>query len=57
MRRFRCSDCGQRSASVIGCRRCGTSTGRRLQLCPVHGATCRPGCRACRTRFRASADW
>lgn len=52
MRRFRCSECGQRSVSVIGCRRCGTSTGRRLQLCPIHGATCRPGCRACRTCFR-----
>ncbi|MEV5557133.1 hypothetical protein AB0L44_26035 [Nonomuraea wenchangensis] len=51
--RFRCSSCGQRSTSVVGCQRCGTSTGRHVQLCPQHGATCRPGCRTCRTRFRS----
>ncbi|GAA3669106.1 hypothetical protein GCM10022224_036540 [Nonomuraea antimicrobica] len=56
MSRFRCLDCGQRSANVIGCRRCGTATGRRVQLCPIHGATCLPGCRTCRIRFRSPSS-
>lgn len=54
MARFRC-ECGQRSASVIGCARCGTKSGRRIELCPIHGATCRTGCRSCRIRFRAQS--
>lgn len=53
MSRFRCADCGQRSTSIIGCPRCKVTSGRRIELCPVHGATCRPGCRTCRVRFRA----
>ncbi|MBB6556985.1 hypothetical protein [Nonomuraea rubra] len=53
MTRFRCLDCGQRSDSIIGCRRCGTVTGRRAQLCPAHGAGRAPGCRACRVNFRS----
>lgn len=52
MARFRCTGCGQRSASVIGCTRCGTVTGRRIQPCPLHGTLFRPACRACRARFR-----
>ncbi|MBB3730075.1 hypothetical protein [Nonomuraea dietziae] len=55
MARFRCFDCGQRSANVIGCRRCGSTKGRRTELCPMHGAACRPGCRTCRIRFRAQS--
>lgn len=58
MARFRCLDCGQRSASVIGCTRCGTTAGRQTRHCPVHGATCRPapGCRPCRTVHRSHLD-
>lgn len=54
MTRFHCSECGQRSANVIGCQRCGTTTGRRVQHCPAHGAACRPACRTCRIRFRST---
>ncbi|MGW3347776.1 hypothetical protein ACWDA3_31155 [Nonomuraea rubra] len=56
MTRFRCLDCGQRSDSIIGCRRCGTVTGRRTQLCPAHGAGRAPGCRACRVNFRFRSE-
>ncbi|SDM36757.1 hypothetical protein SAMN05421874_1624 [Nonomuraea maritima] len=51
--RFQCSDCGTRSASPYGCRRCGTTTGRQLQRCTTHGARCMPGCRFCRLLTRS----
>ncbi|WP_436758484.1 hypothetical protein [Streptosporangium sp. V21-05] len=55
MARFFCLDCRSRSASAIGCRRCGTTTGRQVQRCPVHGARCRAACRQCRTLTRSQS--
>ncbi|WP_202638439.1 hypothetical protein [Bailinhaonella thermotolerans] len=55
MARFQCLDCGQRSTSVVGCRRCGTTTGRPIQHCPVHGEPCRRACRHCRIFARSHA--
>jgi len=55
MARFFCLDCRSRSASAIGCRRCGTTTGRQVQRCPVHGARCRAACRVCRTLARSQS--
>lgn len=54
MTRFRCFDCGSRSCSAIGCRRCG-STSRTAPICPHHGARCVPACRTCRRLARSSA--
>ncbi|GAB2443328.1 hypothetical protein GCM10027187_02460 [Streptosporangium sandarakinum] len=49
MARFSCTDCGARSHSPIGCRRCGTTAARPIPRCPVHGIRCTAACRLCRT--------
>lgn len=53
--RFQCSDCGHRSQSPICCRRCGSTIGRQIQLCTIHGARCRPGCRPCHILIRSQS--
>ncbi|MBB2909156.1 RNA polymerase subunit RPABC4/transcription elongation factor Spt4 [Streptosporangium becharense] len=55
MARFSCPDCGSRSCTAIGCRRCGTATARPIQRCPVHGARCLAACRMCRTIARSQS--
>jgi len=51
--RFQCSECGMRSTTAYGCRRCGTTSGRQLQRCTAHGLRCLPGCRVCRLLTRS----
>ncbi|MEV4575418.1 hypothetical protein AB0K16_19410 [Nonomuraea jabiensis] len=53
--RFQCTDCGHRSQSPYGCRRCGIAIGRQIQLCATHGARCRRGCRPCHILIRSQS--
>ncbi|HUR02500.1 MAG TPA: hypothetical protein VM347_08170 [Nonomuraea sp.] len=53
MARFQCADCGNRSRSAYGCRRCGTR--RQVEVCTSHGTRCLPGCRPCRILARSQS--